>query len=78
MSSAGTHQCSYTSVFASVVNIPNQFTYMGRVAQSVWRLSCELDSPVSNPDGDETFRQSRPSLGPNESSVKWVPGVSRG
>ena len=29
-----------------------------------------LDSPGSNPGGDEIFRPSRPALGPTQSSVK--------
>ena len=38
----------------------------------------ELDGPVSNPGGDEIFRLSRPALGPTQSPVKWIPGLSRG
>jgi len=34
--------------------------------------------PGSNPNGDEIFRPSRPALGPTQSSVKLVPGLSRG
>ena len=37
-----------------------------------------LDSPGSNPGGDEIFRPSRRSLGPTQSPVEWVPGLSRG
>jgi len=37
-----------------------------------------LDGRGSNPGGDELFRLSRPALGPTQSPVKWVPGLSRG
>ena len=37
-----------------------------------------LDGPGLNPGGDEIFRPSRPALGPNQPSVKWVLGLSRG
>jgi len=34
-----------------------------------------LDSPGSNPGGDEIFRESRPALGSTQPAVKWVHGV---
>jgi len=37
-----------------------------------------VDGPGSNPGGDEIFRLSRLPLGPTQSPVKWVPGLSRG
>jgi len=37
-----------------------------------------LDGPGWNPGGDEIFRSSRPALGPTQSPVEWVPGLSRG
>ena len=37
-----------------------------------------LDGPGSNPGGDEIFRPSRPALGPTQTPVQWVPGLSRG
>ena len=37
-----------------------------------------LDRPRSNPGEDEIFRPSRPSLGPTQPPVKWVPAPSRG
>jgi len=37
-----------------------------------------LAGPGSNPGGDEIFRTSRPSVGPTQPPVKWVPGLSRG
>jgi len=51
---------------------------LGRVAQSVYRLSYGLDSPGSNPGGDEIFRPSRPALESTQPRVQWVPGLSRG
>jgi len=37
-----------------------------------------LDGPGSNPGRDEIFHLSRPALGPTQSPVKCVPGLSRG
>ena len=37
-----------------------------------------LDSPGSNPGGDEIFRPSGPVLGPTQPPVQWVLGLSGG
>jgi len=37
-----------------------------------------LDGLGSKPSGDEIFRPSRPALGPTQTPVQWVPGLSRG
>jgi len=36
------------------------------------------DGPGSNLGEDEIFHPSRPTLGPTQPPVKWVPGLSRG
>jgi len=51
---------------------------VGPVTQSVMRLNYSLDSPGSNPDGDEIFRPSRPALRPTQPPAKRVPGLSQG
>ena len=42
-------------------------TCVGRVAQSVQRLSYGLDGPGSSPCRDEIYHPSRPPLGPTQS-----------
>ena len=37
-----------------------------------------LDGPGTNPGGDEIFWSFRPTLGPTQLPVKWVPGLSQG
>jgi len=36
------------------------------------------DYGLDGPGGDEIFRPSRPALGPTQSRVQWVPGLSCG
>ena len=63
------------SVFSIVTYYP---IYVGRVAQSVYRLSYGLDGPGSKLDGDEIFHPFTPAVWPTQPPVKWVPGLSRG
>ena len=37
-----------------------------------------LDGPGIESRWEEIFRPARPTLGPTEPSVQWVPGLSRG
>jgi len=52
--------------------------HVGRVPQSVWRMSYGLNGPGIEFRWGEIFRPSRPALGPTQPPVKWVPGLCRG
>ena len=66
-----THTHTHTYIYLCVC------VCVGRIAQSVLRLSYGLEGPGSNPGGDEIFRSPRPALGPTQSLLQWVPGLSR-
>ena len=53
--------------------------YLNKMGISV-RIATDygLEGPESNPGGNEVFRLSRPTLGPAEPPVKWVPVLSLG
>ena len=55
------------------------YIYIGGSGSSVGiATDYGLDGPGSNPVGDEISRPSRPALGRTQSSLKWVPSLSRG
>jgi len=76
LSNVGTETLHSTNSFIFC----NSYLYniVGRVAQSVLRLSYGLDGPGSNPGVDEIFRPPRPALGHTQTPVKWVPGLPGG
>ena len=51
---------------------------VGRVAQSVWRMTTGWRVRERIPVGTRFFAPSRPALGPTQTPVKWTPGLSRG
>jgi len=61
-------------------NFFNSFIYFTGVPGSSVGIATDygLDGTGSNPGGDEISRPSRPALGHNQPTVKWVPGLSRG
>jgi len=68
-------------VFPKLLHSINEsYTYINRGPGSSVGIATDygLDGPGSNPGGDEIFRPSRPTLGPTQSPVKWVPGVKCG
>ena len=59
--------------------VANQYIYMNGSGSSVGiATDYGLEGAGSNPSGDEIFRPSRPALGPTQTPVKWVTGLSRG
>ena len=62
--------CTYFK--ESVIDI-----FMGRVAQSLHRLSYGLDGLEIESWWGEIFHLSRPALGPTQPPVQCVPGLSR-
>ena len=71
-------------VYSEVFGFDSEFSigiynvYVGRVAQSVYRLTTRRTVRGSNPGGGEIFRPSRPALRPTQPPVQWVPGLYRG
>jgi len=55
----------------------NQYIYHG-LGSSVGIVTDHgLEGPELNPSEDEIFRPSRLALGPTQTPIKWVPGLSQ-
>jgi len=54
------------------------FIYCGSGSSVGIATDYGLDSPGSNPSGDEIFRPSGPALGPTQPPAQWVPSLSGG
>ena len=63
-----------TPVISPVILCGYDALIVDRVAQSVWQLSYGLDSPGSNPGGDEIFRSSQTGPGAHPASYKMGSG----